>query len=205
MNNLAYAVLVLVVALWSIFRGFRLGITRQLSSLLGLAFGSVCARVFTSQYCMYADKLVRGIAEPHYVGLVSNLVCAVCIFIIVFLLFNLTKGIFRRIMSVFHVGILNRMIGSFFCLVCNLLWLSIFFNLLICLRPDSGLMLYEKSDDGNMIAAVMAMTPAILGCRGAEDYAHEVQLREASTISRNYNESESVIIINDSQIAYSDL
>ena len=92
-------------------------------------------------------------------------------------------------MSVIPTGMFNRLVGAFFSMTSSLLWLSIVFNLILFIHPDSGLLSYEKSDDGNMVALVMALTPAILGCPGADDFAHEVQLRKAATISCNFNKS----------------
>lgn len=193
MENGIYLALVLLVGLWGAIHGFRRGITRQLAAVLGFAFGAVCSRVFTPDHAESFRPLAQRFGDPHFLSFISNLVCASTIYFVVYCLFSISSGILRAALSVFQVGMFNRLVGAFFSLTSFLLWLSIAFNLLLCLNPDSGLLRYEKSDDGNIVAAVMDMTPAILGCRGAADFAHEVQLREASTISCNFKQSPCVI------------
>ena len=183
MEKIFYPGIVLAVALVATIYGFRKAFTGQISSLLGFAFGAVSARVFTPRLESGVATWISGWCDPDFIAFVANMICAVGIYSCVFLLFSLTSGIFRGAFSVFEVGMFNRIAGAFFSLVCNLLWLSIFLNLYLCLSPGSGLMRYEISDDGNMVAAVMAFTPRVLGCVGADDFAHKVQLQKAATIS----------------------
>lgn len=188
MANLTYLAFVLAVALVSITIGFRRGITHQLASLLGFAFGAVAARILAPHFTPAFIWTGHLSLAPEFTIFTANLVCAVVIYIIVYSLFMILNPLLRSAMSVFEVGMFNRILGAFFSLTKNLLWLSIFFNLLLCCSANSGLLRYERANDGNLIAAVMAITPAILGCYGAEDFAHFFQLREAKTISCNFLE-----------------
>lgn len=185
MDTAFYLILVLVVAFVAIVVGFRRGFTMQLSSLLGFAFGSVAARVLTPEFAPSFQWSHSWSPSPEFHEFTSNLVCGVSIYIAVYFLFFLLKPILCAAMSVVNIGMFNRIVGSLFSLLKNLLWLSIFFNLYLCFNPDSGLLRYESSNDGNLIAAVMDMTSAILGCNSAEDFAHYHQLKEAKTISWN--------------------
>lgn len=194
MENGIYQALVLIVAFLGIIYGFRRGITGQLASLLGFGFGAVCARVFTPVYSESFVPWAEKIFDPHYVEIAASLLCGVCIYFVVYFIFSIASGVLRGALSVFQVGMFNRLVGAFFSLTCSLLWLSIALNLLMSMNPDSALMKYEKSDDGNMVAAVMGMTSSILGCCGAEELAHAVQLEKASAISRNFKGIENVII-----------
>lgn len=194
MTDLIYLAVVIIVALGSIISGFRKGITRQTGSLLGLAFGSVAARVLVPEFISSFQWTSAFSPSPEFNDFSANLVCAITIYGIVFLIFYAMSPIFRSLMRVFGMGILNRLTGAFFALVRNLLWLSIFFNLMICFNPRSGLLKYERANDGNLMAAVMEITPVFLGCYGAEDFAHFNQLKEAKTISCNFNSIENVIL-----------
>lgn len=187
MLNAFYSILVILVALASIARGFRFGLSRQIASVLGFAFGAVCARVLTPQFTpnfLWAKNFSQA---PEFADFTVNLVSAVVIYIIVFFLFSFLSPLFNKVMRVLETGILNRIIGAFFSLIKNLLWVSIFLNLLLCLSPKSKLLNYEQSNDGNLVATVMDLTPAILGCYGASDFAHFNQLKEAKSISQNCN------------------
>lgn len=185
--------LVLLVAFFAIVRGFRQGLTRQLASLLGFGFGAVAARVLTPEFTESFQFTSHVSPAPEFKEFTANLICGVVIYIIVYGLFSLLSGVLSSALSVFDVGMFNRLTGAFFSLIKNLLWLSIIFNFLLCFKPDSGLLSYERADDGNLVATVMDMTPAILGCYGAEDFAHFHQLKEAKSISCNFNKRKYVI------------
>lgn len=181
--NAFYAIIVIFIALYALVKGFKIGLSHQIASLLGLAFGAVAARVLLPQF--YTDFLwVTTFSQAHeFNDLSINLSCAVVIFTVVFLFFSLFSPIFNFAFGIFEVGIINQLAGAFFSLVKYLLWVSIALNLLLCFSSKSGLLYYEKSNDGNLIGAVMAICPAILGCFGAEDFALQNQLREAKYIS----------------------
>lgn len=188
MSNLIYLIIVLTVAFYSLVYGFRKGITGQLSSLLGFAFGAVSARILTPDFIDWFQWTSKFCQAPEFREFTSNLVCGVVIYFVVFEICLVFTSILRKALSVFRTGMFNRLLGGVFSLFKNLLWLSIILNLFLCFSDESRLLRYETSNDGNLIAAVMAMTPAILGCYGAEDFAHFHQLREAKSISCNFND-----------------
>lgn len=183
--NAFYSIIIILVALYSLARGFRYGITRQLASLLGLAFGAVTARVLTPQFNSYFLWSVNFSQAPEFADFTVNLVSCVVIYSLVYIMFSLLSPILRFIFKNFEVGILNRIVGAFFSLFKNLLWVSIVLNLLLCYSSNSGLLYYERSNDGNLVGAVMGLTSVALGCYSAEDFAIFHQLKEAKTISYN--------------------
>lgn len=183
MADILYPWLVLIVAVLGLTFGFRRGFTGQISYLLGCGFGIVCARVFTPRYTSDFESWIKSFYDSPFTELIANLACASCIYLFVFVFFFLTTKILRGALSIIEVGIFNRMLGAFFSLFCWLILLSIILNLTLFCNPESGLLKYEKSDDGNMVSAVMAIAPSFLGCCGADDFAHKVQLQKAATIS----------------------
>ena len=194
MSNIIYLALLLIVSFVAIATGFRRGLTGQIASLLGFAFGAVAARVFTPELGSSFSWVEKFSPAPEFNEFATNLVCAATIYFVVYELFSILSVILRRTLSVFEVGMFNRLLGAFFSLVKNLLWLSIIFNILLCFSSNSGLLRYEQANDGNPIAAVMELTPAILGCYGGEDFAHFHQLKEAKYISCNFKGERNVII-----------
>ena len=197
--NAFYSVIIILVALYSIARGFREGITHRMASLMGLAFGAVAARVLAPQFTSYFEWSARFSQATEFTDFTINLVSSVVVYSIVYALFCLMAPIFRIIFSIFEVGILNRILGAFFILFKNILWVSIALNLLLCFSSRSGLLYYESSNDGNLVGAVMDLTALTLGCNGAQDFALFHQLKEAKTISyntfRNFKGPDNVILI----------
>ena len=194
MINAIYLILVLGVGMVSLAVGFRRGISRQLASILGFAFGAVASRVLSPEWADSFQWARAFSMAPEFGEFTSNLVCGVTVYTVVYLLFSLLSPVLQAAMSVFRVGIFNRLSGAFFTLLKNLLWLSIGFNLLLCFSPKSELLRYEAANDGNLVAAVMSLTHAVLGCSGAEEFAHFHQLKEAKSISGNFNRSPNVIL-----------
>ena len=194
MLNLIYLAIVLIVAFIAIASGFRRGITGQLASLLGFSFGAVAARILSPELSSHFNWVKGFTPAPEFNDFAINLVCGVTIYFVIYWIFSIFSGVLNGALSVFNVGMFNRLIGAFFSLVKNLLWLSIIFNLLICFQPSSELLRYERADDGNLVASVMEITPAVLGCYGGKDFAHFHQLKEAKAISCNFNTPANVII-----------
>lgn len=195
MVNAGYLILVLVVAFIAIVIGFRRGITGQLASILGFGFGAVVSRVLTPELASSFGIGASWSQAPEFQEFTSSLVCAVVIYCLVYLGFSFLSPILRSAMSVFEVGMFNRLLGGFFSLLKNMLWLSMALNLFLCVSPESELLRYESANDGNLVAAVMGLTPAILGCDGAEEFAHYNQLKHAKTISCNFRSTPNVIIM----------
>lgn len=194
MNDAVYHIIAIIVATVAILKGFKSGFTGQISGVLGFAFGTVCAHVFDDQ----SEALVRGIL-PGIEGLVGSafiysVMAAAIVYVAVFLIFRIFTKVLRSAMQVFYVGMLDKLLGSAFCLVKYMLVLSIVYNLILCVNPSSKLLKYATADDGNVVEVVMMLAPGLLGCRSYEDLAHLLQLREAKKISVNINKSSDVII-----------
>lgn len=194
MPNGFYLGIVLIVAIMAIAIGFRRGITGQLASLLGFAFGAVAARVLTPEMADGFEWVDAFTPAPEFNEFARNIVCASTIYLVVYVIFSIFTNILKGALSIFETGMFNRLIGAFFSLMKNLLWLSIIFNLLLCFNSESGLLRYERANDGNLVASVMELTPVILGSYGGEDFAHFHQLKEAKSISCNFNSRSNVIV-----------
>lgn len=194
MLNIIYLILTITVAIYGIMSGFRRGITGEIASILGFAFGVVATRLLTQEGLPYFEWVETFSQDPVFSEYSRNLVCAVTIFIAVYFFVYLIGCMLKLFLSWIEKGIINRMAGALFSLVNNLLLLSICFNLALFFIPSSQLLKYERAGDGNLVSAVMAMTPVFLGCYGAEDFAHFNQLKEAKSISCNFNAKETVIL-----------
>lgn len=183
MEIIIFPSVVILIAFVSILYGFRKGITSQLPSLLGVAFGSVASRVLLPDYSIGFHKFIPWTIDRTFYNYTDDFLSSLLLFTIVYFLSVFFFRIFSRLLSILGKGILNRITGSVFALFKNLLWLSLFFNFILCLNPQSVLINYEKSDDGNIVSGVLDMTHAVIGCPGAAQLAHLLQLKEASTIS----------------------
>lgn len=180
-----YSIIIILVALYSVVKGFKTGISQQMATLLGFGFGAVAARVLSPQLSIHFLWAADLSLAPEFNEFTVDLVCSISIFATVFCLFSLLSPILQKLMRVIEVGIINRICGAVFSLVKYLLWTSMALNLLLCFSEQSGLLYYERSNDGNLVGSVMDITAVFLGCYSAEDFALFHQLKDAKSISHN--------------------
>lgn len=197
MNDATFHIVAIAVAAIAVIKGFRSGFTGQVSGVLGFAFGTVCAHVFDEQAEAVMRALLPGLEGRLGSAFIYSVTSAALIYVMVFLLFRIFTKVLRSAMQVFYVGMLDKLLGSAFCLAKYMLMLSIIYNLILCVNPSSPLMKYATAEDGNVVEIVMMLAPGMLGCRSYEDLSHLIQLREAKKISCNINCAPDVIIKNN--------
>lgn len=185
MSDAIYNITVLVVAALAVVKGFRRGFTGQVSGILGLAFGAVCAHVFEDSAEEAVRSLLPGIRHVAGSAFIYSVLGTGCVYLAVYFAFRALTGVLRSAMQVFCVGMLDSLLGAAFCLVKYLVILSLAFNLILCVDPQSRLLRYADADDGNIVQCVLLLAPGVLGCRSVEDLSHILQLREAKKISHN--------------------
>lgn len=193
MSDAFYHIIVVAVAGYAVVKGFRRGFTGQVSSVLGLAFGAVCAHVFGPQTEEALRSIFPGISGRCGSAFIYSVLSAALIYLAVYLTFGFLTKVLRSAMQVFYVGMLDSLFGSAFCLVKYMVLLSIAYNLILCVNPSSPLLKYADADDGNVVECVLLIAPGILGCGSCEDLSHLIQLREAKKISCNIKRESDVI------------
>lgn len=200
MGDVIYQIIVIIVAAVAVVKGFRKGFTGQVAGVLGFAFGAVCAHVFGDDMGQllqsWFPSIRHAVGSPFIYGLLS----AVVVYLVVYLLFGMLAKLFRSILQSFGVGMLDSIFGSAFCLLKYMIFLSIVYNLILCINPDSRLLDYARADDGNVVECVLLLGPSVMGCLDCEDFSHLLQLKEAKKISHNLNALPGVYNVADSNV-----
>lgn len=183
MQDFIYHVIIFVVIALSGVIGFYRGITRQLPSLIAVAFAIVSTRLLSSSL----DDLLYG-ALPWIHGKVQeqflyDLLSTTLVFTAVFALFHIITGFIGKAIGSRHPALPDSLAGAVFRIFRNLLFLSIAYNIIYGFSKDSGLTRCVSSDDGNMVEEVMLLSPALLGGEDAIELCHKIQLEEAKKIS----------------------
>ncbi len=200
MGDALFHIIALCIAALGVLRGYRRGLTGMVTSVLGMAFGIVCSHIFMDgATSVIMDFLPYGARSRGAMYLASNLGGGM-VFFIVYMLFKSVTGVIRQAMENVGTGLLDSLIGAVFCLVNYMLMLSIIYNILVGLNPESALMRYGRADDGNISSVVMSLAPIALGSCSFSEFAHEEQLREAKKISLNLCKPAGVIIGVDNRI-----
>lgn len=161
----------------------------QLASLLGLAFGFVAARLLYDSMSQLIDPLFPGpehfAEEPFGTPLrryTLYTVSASLVFISTFMLFRLIGSVLSRAMQIIHTGAVNSILGAGFNFCKWLVMLSVIFNLLLAIKPDSALAKYCNDGDGNIVELVMDVAPALFNTESPADLNHYKRLQQAKQI-----------------------
>ena len=183
MQLAVYHILVIAVCALAAIRGWKRGLSGQVPSLLGLAFGVVCAHVGAH----WGEQAVAGwdLADPsdcRFSYMTGN-VARPLVYAVVYWCVSWLTGVVGRLLRPFGVGLLNSLAGVAFCVLDWLIWVSVALNLLLGFSPGCGLERCGDNGDGNIVSEVMLLSPSLLGCDDVEDLWHECRLRDARKIS----------------------
>lgn len=183
MWNGFYYVIVVIVAVWGIFTGYRRGFMRQMGGVLSVAFGIVATRLVSPDFITVVD----GWFPPSFNGFNRPFVCSTIacgiIYIAVSSLIALLAWPVGRLLAVLGVGVLDSICGSVFRLFQVLILVSIFYNLIADFNPAGDLTRSSSRHDGNLVEGVLKIAPAVLGFPDAEEVAYRQQLEDAKKIS----------------------
>lgn len=183
MGEAIYHIMVIAVALTAMLRGFRRGLSRQVSGILGFVFGIVAAQTVGPDF----DAWLQGwfpafyapVAKEFFFSTLSyGLIWSGCM-----LAFSMLTGILNVVLAYFPLGIMNSIAGAAFTLLKYLMFLSLLFDMAICRPQESPLMHCARHDDGNLVDGVIRLAPVVLGSMSADEYVLRVQLWEARDIS----------------------
>lgn len=183
MSNAIYSLIVIGFASLAIFRGYKIGLVKQTSALLAMTFGAVCARILGPMGADYLMTLIPDFLRAFNTPFICASLSAGVIYVVVYVLVKLLTGIIDFAVRILSSGILNSIFGSLFCLLKYLMFISIVYNFIADVKPESGLLKTALGHDGNVVEGVMWIAPAILDFPDAEDLGHAYQLEQAKSIS----------------------
>lgn len=194
MHAVGYHLIAIAVAAYAVVSGFRRGFIGQLAPLLGLAFGVVCAHVFGRPAAEAVATAMPWLGDSVSGPFACSLLGASAVFGAVYALSLTAAPLLRSVMAVVPAGILNAIFGALFMLLQQMTLLSLAFNLILCVSPQSSLLKCVTDSDGNIVEGVVMLAPEMFGCMSAAELAHAIQLREARKISCNFGDRRRVIV-----------
>lgn len=183
MAELFYNIVILAFGILGVLKGFRCGLTGQVSNVLGFAFGAVCAHAFVEDGERVLREWIPSIASMVGGQYIYSIISAAIIYIGVYYLFSSLTRVLKGAMVVFRVGMLDSLLGALFGCLKYLIAVSLIFNVIACFKSDSVLVKSSTASDGNLIEGVVALAPWVLGSLSLDEYAHLIQLHEARKIS----------------------
>lgn len=183
MTLLLFNLLIIATGIYGLATGYRRGLTGQISSVLGFAFGAVAAHAFAPDAEAFMLERFPSLASRDGAAFVCSLFGCGAIYGFTYFFFRMMTSILRHAMSIFNVGLLDRLAGAIFSTIKMLTALSLLLNIYVCFHSDSTLVSHSRDDDGNLIELVMNLGPEIIGSLDTSEFALLLQLRDAKSIS----------------------
>lgn len=180
-----YPLILILVLLLAVWRGWRKGMIYQVASLLGLGFGIVAARMFADAAMPVAEIFIPAEKSEDSADSIlmrdylTATLAAALVFSFVYLAFRLFAGLLNSALKLLHMGAVNSILGAAFNLCKWVLIMSIVLNLWLGLNPDSGLLKPCTDGDGNIVELVMGVAPAMLDTESPEELEYAIRIEQA--------------------------
>lgn len=180
-----YHIMVVLTAAAGLVIGWRKGFLRQIGGLCGIILGMILCRVLHDPGIEAVRSLWPSVEGKFASDFIYSTLASALIFGGTYAACWLAAGLLGSMMKTIRVGALNSIAGAAFCAFKFLTVLSLFFNLVLCVKPEGSLMKSCKAGDGNMIETVTGIAPALFDSYNADDLALRKQLQDAKKISLN--------------------
>lgn len=187
-------IIIFIVAAISVFLGFRRGIARCIPSALGVAFGSVSARLLGPALIPVMNGAFPAAHDTVFEHFTYSVMSRSLVFVCVYAIFAAITGFLTRVLEREDRSILDNMSGAVFVLFRNLLFLSLILNCWLAVDNQSELLRSARSDDANAVEVVMLLGPVVVGGPDVADLWHEKQLLDARKISLNLQKNREIKI-----------
>ena len=111
MSGNSIDIVISIILIYGIIRGFYRGLFLEVSSLIGLILGLCCAINFNPMISEYLKSFIS--IEENYITIISFIITL----IIVVVLLNLIAKSLTKLANAIALGLLNKIAGAFFGLI----------------------------------------------------------------------------------------
>lgn len=180
-----FFIIVVTVAVWGILTGYRIGFMRQISGVLGVAFGIVATRMIAPDFSVGIENWIPSMVTGFSRTILCQTLACGLIYLIVEGLISLCAAPLAKLVGIIgkSMGVLDSIGGGVFRLFKFLMVVSILYNVISDLDPAGDLTRIASRHDGNIVESVMMIAPALLDFPGAEEVAFKQQMEDAKKIS----------------------
>jgi len=148
-----FDLVILVLIIFSLIRGYMSGLVKQLASLVGLI---VCA-VFAGQVASFISPYLINITSSS--GYIIKPLSYVVAFVIIMLFFLFLGKLIESFLKAIKINTLNKLAGSVFSVAKWLIIASILLNIVIGLDKDAKLISQDIRENSYSYTYVKAITP----------------------------------------------
>lgn len=148
-------IIILAVAAWSIFRGFRNGLVIEVASVAALVFG-IWGAIRFSGYTQ-ARLMEFFDMQTEYIGLISFILTFAAIVVLIHLL----ARIIDKLMKAVALGLLVRILGMVFAVIKSVLIMSILFVILNTIDQRARFLPHEKINESMFYNPISDFAPLL--------------------------------------------
>lgn len=189
-NSMGFMLALIIVLIYAVWRGWRTGFIHQVAGVLGIAFGIVAARLLADPIGEWLVSLHPGLDNGFLGPYRVKILAMALVFAAFYFACTLLGSVLRSALSLLHAGALNSICGSAFSLLKWVMIMSVTYNVILALKPDSDLAAFCDDGDSNLVEAVMELAPALAGTDGPDELLYRRQQEQARQISRQMPTSE---------------
>jgi membrane protein required for colicin V production len=156
--------IIIVLLILAILRGFTDGFVKEVASLLALVLGIWGAIKFSS---FTAAKLYDWFdMTGQYVGITSFLIT----FMVIVVAIHFIGALADKMIQAISIGFLNRILGMVFGLIKSVLILSVFFTVLNVIDSHHSFLPKEKIAESKFYMPISDIAPAIFPVIGEGNF-----------------------------------
>jgi membrane protein required for colicin V production len=160
--------IIIILFAWSAYRGFRRGLVLVVAAFISLILGIWGAAKFSHPVGDWlADTL--NVSSPY-----MNLVSFTITFIIIVIGINIAAYLFSRFLDAIALGLINRLLGSFFNLLKMAFLLSVLFVILNAFDEKHEFMPEEQTGNSLLYKPVSDLAPWVFPFLRFENIADKI-------------------------------
>jgi membrane protein required for colicin V production len=158
--------IIIVLLILAVLRGFTDGFVKEVASLLALVLGIWGAIKFSS---FTAAKLYDWFdITGQYVGIISFLIT----FLVIVVIIHFVGALADKMVEAISIGFLNRLLGMVFGLIKNVLILSVIFTVLNVMDVKHPFLPKAKIEESKFYMPISDIVPAIFPVIGQGNFRH---------------------------------
>lgn len=151
-----FDILILIISIYCIIKGYRTGFVKQLASLTGLVVGAILSGKISE---IILPKIPKSLNIPESILTPLTYVLA---FTLIIFVFYLIGTLIESILKTAKMGKLNRLVGVIFCLTKYYFAVSLILNLLLMLNSKLHFYNTETIESCKTYAYIQPISPLII-------------------------------------------
>lgn len=151
-----FDLIVIILVLITLVKGFFSGLVMQIASLAGLILGAIFAGQLST---IIAPKLISLTdASAHIIGPLSYIVA----FLIIIIVLLFAGKLLQSFVNAIKMNILNRLAGALFCCAKWIIVFSILMNLIVEFDQDKQLIKEDIRENAHSYPIVMDIAQTVI-------------------------------------------